>query len=425
MSAKWASKPLGAICEFSNGLWTGKKPPFEQAIVVRNTNFRPHGRLDHSDVALLDVEAKQLGKRRLQLGDIIIEKSGGGPKQPVGRVAYFDKKDGVYSFSNFTSSARVLNKSEVDPEYLIRYLDWCYISGVTEGMQSHSTGIRNLDFSAYKAIEVPLPVLEEQRRIVDVLDKTFAAIATATANAKKNLANARKMFEATARMAFGGKLTAGSFQIIAVEALALARKGSMRTGPFGSQLLHSEFVDDGVAVLGIDNAVDNEFRWGKRRFITEAKFQSLSRFLVHPGDVIITIMGTCGRCAVIPDDVPRAINSKHLFCISLDQSRCLPTYLHAYFLHAPDARAYLEERAQGSIMAGLNMGIIRDMPVRLPSLEAQVKIVRAIEVAKYSADTLANHYQKKLDLLAALKQSLLHRAFSGELIRAMPETIAA
>lgn len=311
-----------------------------------------------------------------------------------------------------------------DPDYLYYFLGSDLAFRQFDALAAGST-VRNLNTDLVKTVKVILPPLEEQRRIVAVLDEAFAAIAIATANAEKNLANARALFDATARTAFEANLTSGSFKNVIVEALADPRKGSMRTGPFGSQLLHSEFVDDGIAVLGIDNAVENEFRWGKRRFITEDKFKDLSRFLVHPGDVIITIMGTCGRCAVIPDDIPMAINSKHLFCISLDQSRCLPAYLHAYFLHAPDARAYLEERAQGSIMAGLNMGIIREMPIRLPSLEAQRRVVEAIDAAKISADKLTEFYQKKLNLLGILRQSLLHRAFTGELTATMPKTIAA
>lgn len=265
----------------------------------------------------------------------------------------------------------------------------------------------------------------EQRRIVAVLDEAFAAIATATANAEKNLANAQELFGAAIRRAFATELSVEPFVSLHVEDLAAQQKGSMRTGPFGSQLLHTEFVDAGVAVLGIDNAVDNEFRWGKQRFITEEKFQSLSRFLVHPGDVIITIMGTCGRSAVIPDDIPKAINSKHLFCISVDRKRCLPDYLHAYFLYSPDARDYLSERAQGSIMAGLNMGIIKGMPIRLPSLEAQARIIGAIDKLKKSVDLLSKVYMSKLFEYASLKQSLLHEAFSGELTAFAPATLAA
>src|SRR5437016_14198047 len=99
------------VCQFSNGLWKGEKPPFVSVGVIRNTNFTKEGTLDDSDIAYLDVEAKKLENRRLQFGDIILEKSGGGPKQPVGRVALFDK-EGDYSFSNFTAALRVINSKD-------------------------------------------------------------------------------------------------------------------------------------------------------------------------------------------------------------------------------------------------------------------------------------------------------------------------
>ena len=95
--------------DFGNGLWTGKKPPFKTVTVIRNTNFTDSGRIDYSNVAVLEVEKKQFDQRKLIKGDIIIERSGGGPKQPVGRVVYFDKDIGDFSFSNFTSRIRVIN----------------------------------------------------------------------------------------------------------------------------------------------------------------------------------------------------------------------------------------------------------------------------------------------------------------------------
>ena len=202
MKAGWKTKPLEEACQFSNGLWKGEKPPFLNVGVIRNTNFTKEGALDDSDIAYLDVEAKKLAKRRLQFGDIILEKSGGGPKQPVGRVALFDKEDGDYSFSNFTAALRVLDPRELDFRFLHRFLHWTYLSGVTEGMQSHSTGIRNLDGDAYKAIKISFPRLPEQRRIVGILDEAFEGIATAKANAEKNLQNARAIFESYLQSVF-------------------------------------------------------------------------------------------------------------------------------------------------------------------------------------------------------------------------------
>ena len=161
---------LGQLTTTINGLWTGKKPPFINIAVIRNTNFSKDCRLKMDDIAMIDVEVKQYASRKLQRGDIIIEKSGGSDKQPVGRPVLFDISDGEYSFSNFTSTLRVNDRETILPEYLHKFLYKFYLSGNTAAMQSKTTGLRNLDFNAYRAIKVPVPSIEEQQRIVDELD---------------------------------------------------------------------------------------------------------------------------------------------------------------------------------------------------------------------------------------------------------------
>jgi type I restriction enzyme S subunit len=260
---------------------------------------------------------------------------------------------------------------------------------------------------------IPLPPLSEQQRIVGVLDEAFAGLATAEAHAAQNLQNARALFESHLQAVFTQR--GPGWVEKSVKELAAPFKGSIRTGPFGSQLLHSEFVDAGIAVLGIDNAVANEFRWGKRRFITPEKYRQLERYTVRPGDVLITIMGTCGRCAIVPDDIPTAINTKHICCITLDRKQCLPSYLHIYFLHAPQSQQFLAKHAKGAIMAGLNMGLIQELPVFLPPIKIQVAITEAANALSAETQRLADLYERKRAALEALKRSLLHQAFAGEL----------
>lgn len=154
------------LCTFIGGLWTGKKPPYLNIGVLRNTNFLKDGTLSFDDIAQLDVEEKQFRTRKLMYGDIILEKSGGGPKQPVGRVAVFDKTEGLYSFSNFTSTIRIKNPNEINFYYLHYFLHSLYVGGFTEKLQTNSTGIRNLQMDLYKEIEVPIPSMSIQLSIV-------------------------------------------------------------------------------------------------------------------------------------------------------------------------------------------------------------------------------------------------------------------
>ena len=174
----WNTKKLHEVCDIQSGLWKGKREPFTKALVLRNTNFTASGKFDYSNVVELDVEVKQLLKREVIQNDIILEKSGGGSKTPVGRVCIHDdiKSDTPFSLSNFTARIRVLDKKELDAQFLHRYLYFLYISGKTEPMQRHSTGIRNLQLTQYKDIDIPIPSIEEQELIVCKLDTAFAEI---------------------------------------------------------------------------------------------------------------------------------------------------------------------------------------------------------------------------------------------------------
>jgi type I restriction enzyme S subunit len=163
-SPSWKSNTISALCDLSSGLWKGKKPPYQTVGVIRNTNFNADGTLNDVDIAYLDVEVRQFATRALRFGDTVLEKSGGGPKQPVGRVIQFDKPEGEYSFSNFTACVRSKNSEILSSDYLHRYLHWLHASRVTEKIQSHSTGIRNLNLTAYKALTISYPSINEQTR---------------------------------------------------------------------------------------------------------------------------------------------------------------------------------------------------------------------------------------------------------------------
>ncbi len=166
--SNWQQKTLEEIADFINGLWKGKKPPFIEVGVIRNTNFINDGTINDKDIAYLNVERKQYATRRLQYGDLILERSGGSPKQPVGRVVFFDKKIGEFSFSNFTSLIRA-KKEIIHPKFLLYFLLNFYKLGNTERLQKRTTGIRNLDFNEYKQTIINFPDLSLQKQIAQIL----------------------------------------------------------------------------------------------------------------------------------------------------------------------------------------------------------------------------------------------------------------
>ena len=257
-----------------------------------------------------------------------------------------------------------------------------------------------------KTLPILLPPLHEQKRIAGILDAADAL----RAKRREALAQLDTLLQSTFLGMFGEPVRSG-WTMVTVETLASSQSGAIRTGPFGSQLLHSEFVDEGIRVLGIDNAVANEFRAGEPRFITAQKYEELRRYTVRPRDVLITIMGTCGRCAVVPDGICTAINTKHLCCVTLDHGRCFPEFMHAYFLEHPIARRYLERSAKGAIMSGLNMGIIKALPIPAAPLDLQRRFA-AIVHSVAQQKTCQRAHLAELDTLFASLQS---RAFRGDL----------
>jgi type I restriction enzyme S subunit len=202
--------------------------------------------------------------------------------------------DGEYCLGRGVASLRA--RPELDDKYL-----WHWLTRSERDLASKGRGATFLQVNKNDIGEMPivLPPLSEQRRIAAILDHADAL----RAKRRQVLAHLDSLTHS---------IFNEMFSAVPATSTVEAEASLIRTGPFGSQLLHSEFVDDGIAVLGLDNVVGNEFRWGERRFITPTKYEQLRRYTVRPGDVLISIMGTTGRCVVVPEDIPVAINTKHI-----------------------------------------------------------------------------------------------------------------
>lgn len=312
-------------------------------------------------------------------------------KLSIGKVA----RAGMPLYTNEAIAALPIKDSNcVDEAYLLRALQSMDLAGGSNRAAMGAT----LNKATLHDVLIPIPSVDKQRRIAAILDHADAL----RAKRRQVLVYLDALSRSIFHDMFGEVAASATVDEVATQ---------IRTGPFGSQLLHSEFVAEGIAVLGLDNVVGNEFRWGERRYITPAKYDQLKRYTVRPGDVLISIMGTTGRCVVVPDDIPTAINTKHICAITPDRGRLDPAFLRAAFLSHPESRAHLRRQTKGSIMDGLNMGIIRAMPVPLPSLGLQNKFTERID-AVTSQRTAVLAAQRDDDELFASLQS---RAFRGDL----------
>jgi len=384
---------------------TAKLGELVDAVTTWNPSRNPDVEFEYIDLSAVDngskavvgsttvtgAEAPSRARQLVSAGDVLVSTV----RPNLNAVAVVPAElDGATASTGFT----VLRPSEeLDGRFLYH---WVQSPAFIGDMVRKATG------ASYPAVSdrivkdsaIPAPTLPEQRRVAAILDHADAL--------RTKRRHVLTQIDALTQSIFN-EMFAGLRATSTVE----AESSLIRTGPFGSQLLHSEFVDEGIAVLGLDNVVGNEFRWGERRFITPAKYEKLKRYTVSPGDVLISIMGTTGRCVVVPDDMPTAINTKHICAITPDSTHLDSAFLRAAFLWHPESRAHLMRQTKGSIMDGLNMGIIKAMPIPVPLLSRQREFAARARQVTDARDRVALAGRSDDELFSSLQS----RAFCGEL----------
>ena len=302
---------------------------------------------------------------------------------------------------------RLTSPNSWEPRFIGRLLQSRF-QQLNEQAQARGTTIPHVDKSKLEAIALPRISKIEQRRIAAILEKSDGI--------RRKRQQAMAVADEFLRSAYVHTVghinpSHGAWKPLTIEQLAEDRKGAIRSGPFGSALRHGEFVDEGIAVLGIDNAVHNKFAWAGRRFITREKYEELRKYRVHPNDVIITIMGTTGRSAVVPEDIPEAITTKHLATITCNRQLIHPE-VFSFAIHSdPLIIRQIKSSNKGAIMDGLNLGIIRKLEIKCPPMEEQIRFVFMLQKIRAVQGKVFSPEGNGSDLF----QSLSLRAFRGEL----------
>ncbi len=206
-----------------------------------------------------------------------------------------------------------------------------------------------------------------------------------------------------------------------VEQLASPEPRSIQSGPFGSELLHSEFQDSGVLVVGIDNVLDGAFSMGRQHRISLTKYQRLERFTARPLDVLVTVMATIGRCCVVPLDLETAIITKHVYRISPNPSLIDAYYLMHSLRGGTHVRKQLYSQVKGQTRPGINGEILRCVAIPVPPHAEQQRIVVEVERRLSVIDGMGAQVEANLKRAEHLRQAILKRAFEGKLVPQDPD----
>lgn len=334
----------------------------------------------------------QKGYTAFQRGDVLLAKI--TPCFENGKAALVDSLPTQYGFGS--TEFHVLRPGkEVDPRFLFHLVWNNDFRRLGASRMTGSAGQKRVPSTFLAEYEFLLPPLSEQQRIAAILDKAD--------NVRRKRQDASRLADEFLRTAYL-ELSKKHSDRASVDSVLARIPNAARTGPFGSQLLVSEFTESGIPVLGIDNVVSNAFTWGARRYISPEKYAELERYTVRPGDVMVTIMGTTGRVAVAPDDLPICISTKHLCTLSLDRDEMRPAYLWACLRWDPDVRRQTQRESKGAIMEGWNMGIVKSLQVSKPPMDVQLRfeaLLAQVEQLSRKAATSADETDALIASLSA------------------------
>ena len=181
----------------------------------------------------------------------------------------------------------------------------------------------------------------------------------------------------------------------------------MRSGPFGSALLKEELVESGVPLIGIDNVLPERFVPDFRRFVSRKKAVQLHRYRVRPRDLMITIMGTVGRCCVVPEDIGEALSSKHVWTLSLNQDLYSPFLACLQINHSPWVHDHFARDEQGGIMASIRSETLRTTRLPTPPPPEMLRIEQVLRAAAEDLRQIENMMGKVALLKSGLMQDVL------------------
>lgn len=398
MKEGWKTKTLGDICEIVNGstpkknekcYWDKREIPW---FTIKD--LRLQGRIINNTEQKISKKAlKDTSLRLLPENSILLCCTASVGEYAITRIPLTTNQQ----FNGLI----IKNENEIIPEFLF----W-YCATLKEKLLdlSGKTTIDFIPISRLQNIQISIPPLPEQQRIVALLDQAFAAIEIAQKNTEKNLQNTRELFDAYLDQFLQNYENEGNLQSLG-EICEIARGGSPR--PISSYITKSP---DGINWIKIGDTKNVKKYIYKTQQKIRPEGKKRSRY-VEEGDLILSNSMSFGHPYILKTNgcIHDGWLVLHRKVINIDKEFLF------YVLGSKYVYSQFDSFASGSTVRNLNIGWVEKVKIPIPSLIEQHKIVDKLEDLSEKIEDIERLYNNKKNFIAELKESILQKIFSGEL----------
>ena len=398
----WKMKALREVCDIQNGFGYKSKSYINSGYrVIRIGNVQNGQIVDKSPRYISERLAKQKEQFIIKEGDILTSLTG-----DVGRVGVFPIKMLPAVLNQRVGRFFNIQSSLIETKYLLQFLNSKkFEDAVIEG----ASGAAQKNTSTKKILEltIPLPPLPQQKQIVATLDKAFAAIDTAKANAEQNLKNAKELFESYLQNVFENKRDDWEeyeLKEIVDEKCSLSYGIVQPGNPF----------PNGLPVIRPTNMKNKFVSPLGLKLIDPAKAKSYNRTTLVGDELLLCVRGETGVISITTVELKGANVTRGIVPVCFDSEK-LSLPFGYYLFVSPLVQKQIKDKTYGAALMQINIRDVRELQMLIPSKKEQEIIVQKLDTLSQEVRKLKAIYTQKIADLEEMKKSLLQKAFSGQL----------
>ena len=404
----WKTERFGDVCTFVRGPFGGslKKNIFkEDGYAVYEQQHAIYNQFTDIRYFVDEEKFSEMSRFELFSGDLIMSCSG-----TMGKIAIVPS--GIPRGIINQALLKLSPKGDLSPKFLKFWMESRNFQEQIEFL-SQGAAIKNMaSVKTLKEIRVPTPLLDEQKRIVAILDQAFADLEQVRAKTEQNLKNARELFDSYLQQVFSQK----------GEGWIDNKIGTICNFQNGFAFKSKDTVDtSNTQLIRMGNLYQNVLSLDRKpAFYPNSYYDEHERYQLHAGDLIISLTGTVdkedyGYTVEIPKTVRKLLlNQRIAKFINIDTTAINKRFL-LRFLRSRGFLDKLYATARGTRQANLSTVTMSEMLISYPSLDQQDELIRVIDELEKNVFYLEDIYKKKLTSIDELKKSILQKAFSGEL----------